>query len=143
MKSNNYNTLNVFEYIKNNKMYMILHNIGRIITLRQPLADRYLNVLPMNTEKSFHPTICSQSSIGLQLNLLFSRLVLDLLTLYSKSSSKLTIEERKVIETSLKTLELDIENFYMGGNETFNVISIQRILSSIIKTQSELIATSS
>lgn len=130
------------EIIRNNKMYMLLHNIGRIYALHQPASDRFLNALPLNTVSNYSELACSETSLGLYFNASIFFIVRDVLILFSKSYGSFNIRERSVVVEQLKELTTTTNDFYVNGNETFNVLTIQRILVLINDIQTALLSKS-
>jgi hypothetical protein len=137
--SNNYNNLLASQLVKNNKMYMILHNIGRLYVIKQPLHDRFLSAIPLDTEKFYNGINCSESSLGLYFNTAISNLVKDTLNLFNQSLGSFSIYERKVITKQLNDFVLKTDNLYINGNETINVIALQRIFILLTEIQSKLL----
>ena len=141
-KSNYFNHLISSELIKNNKMYLLLHNIGRLYAISQPLNDRFINSLPLNIEKFYNGINCSESSIGLYFNTAISNLVKDTLNLFNQSSGSFTIYEKKIITKQLNDFIFQIDDLYINGNETINVITLQRIFLLITEIQTKLLPVS-
>ena len=127
---------------KNNKMYSILHNHGRIYTLTQSNIDRYLSNIPLNIAKNFNGTDCSNSSIGVFFNTNVKNLVKDTLNILNKASATFEIHEREILTKTLENYILDSANLYINGNETVNIITLQRIFSTIYQIQSKLLSIS-
>jgi hypothetical protein len=137
-----YNLINC-STIRNNKMYMILQNVGRIYAMSQPMNDRFLTPIPLNLPKNFQNVECSGSSIGLQLNIILRNLIEDTLSILRNSENTFNIEEREVIFKKLEDYSLLIENMYINGNETINVLTMQRILVNIFELQKRILPTTS
>lgn len=140
--SNTYKTLLVSNLVQNNKMYMLLHNLGRIYALNQPVNDRYLNNITLDIEKFYQGTVCSDSSVGLYLNSSITNIVKDTLNLFNKASGSFTIGEREIYTKELEDFVLESENLYINGNETINIISLQRIFLLITEIQTRLLPVS-
>lgn len=140
--SNFYKTLLSSEVIQNNKMYMLLHNLGRIYALNQPVDDRFLNNISLDTQKFFDGTVCSESSIGLYFNSSIINIVKDTLNLFNQASGSFTIGEREVYTKELQDFVLETENLYLNGNETINIVSLQRIFLLITEIQTRLLPES-
>lgn len=143
LKSNYLNPLNIEIGSRNHDLYVLLHNIGRLYVSKQNSRDIYDQNIPMDLEKNFSTFKCSESSLGLQLNVEIYKLVDDLLKIYTLSNKKIEYggsDDR--IENIIKNLEIDMVNLHLNVNETINVISIQRILDNILEIQSELISQS-
>lgn len=140
--ANSFNNLVSSEIISNNKMYMLLHNIGRLYALNQPPPDRFLNALPLNTVSNYSELACSETTLGLYLNASIFFIVRDILILFSKSFGSFDIRERSVIIHKLDDLAATTNDLYINGNETFNVIAIQRILVLINELQTSLLSKS-
>lgn len=140
--SNRYTNLLATEIIKNDKMYMLLHNIGRLYALSQPTNDRFLNAIPLNTVSYYEDSICSESTLGLYFNSAITSIVKDVLNLYINAYGSFNIHERLVITKKLQDLVSTTNDLYINGNETFNVTSIQRIFVLINEMQSALLPES-
>jgi len=138
-KSNTFNNLTTAETFTNNKMYMILHNVGRLYALQQYPNDRFLNAVPLNLSKSFKSISCNQSSIGLYLNSELSNLIYDTMNISNSSSNSFTITENSVNLSELTLSDYNYNNSYFNGNETVNVITLQRISTNLINLQNKLL----
>lgn len=141
-KSNYFYNLMSSELIKNNRMYLLLHNVGRLYAMRQPLNNRFLNSLPLDIAKFYDGVTCSESSLGLYFNTSISNLVKDTLNLFNQSSGSFSIYERKVISRQLNDFIFQIDDLYINGNETINVITVQRIFLLITEIQTKLLPVS-
>lgn len=142
MTSNSYNNLLFNEYIANGKMYSLLHNVGRLYSLKQPFFDSLLTPFPLDTQKYFDGVKCSESSFGLYFNNSISNLVKDTLNLYNQSAHTFTIYKDRIEPKLLEDISFEIENLYLNGNEAINIISVQRILLLLTEIQSRLISKS-
>jgi hypothetical protein len=140
--SNFYKNLTTATCIKNNKMYMILHNVGRIYVISQPINQRFIDLIPLDLSRKFKKVSCGDTSIGLKLNLIFRNLIEDTLSILRNSSNAVSIEERKLIYEKLEDFALIPENLFMNTNETLNVLMVGRILSEIYKIQAKIIPKS-
>jgi len=141
-KSNYYNNLASSELVKNNKMYILHHNVGRLYAISQNLENRNLENIPNDLEKFFTGVICSESSLGLYFNTAISNLVKDTLNIFNKSSGSFEISEYTVINRELEDILYDVSNLYINGNETINIITLQRIFILITQIQSRLLPVS-
>jgi hypothetical protein len=142
LKSNYYNNLSHQIRLYSNYRYIILHNIGRIYVIKEPLNSGYLSSIPLNLEKSFFGISCSESSFGLYFNNSITNIIKDVLSLYANASKKFNLSINDVKYSELQDLNLEIENLYINGNETFNILSLQRIFKLINDTQKALLSTS-
>jgi hypothetical protein len=138
-KSNNFNNLVVSQTFANNKMYMLLHNVGRLYALQQPVNGRFLNAIPLDLTKSFTSMTCNQSSIGLYINSELSKLIYDLVNMVNSSSSSFIMSELGPILSELQVLDYNYNNLYYNGNETLNVIVLQRISTILTSLQYKLL----
>lgn len=139
IKSNYYNNLVSAHAFANNKMYMIHHNIGRIFALQQPADDRYYNFIPLDLVKYQDSVECSQSSLGVYLNSELSNIVKDISNIYANAFSSFTLSETGVKPTPLNVIPTSSKNLNIQGNETLNVIALQRISTNITNLQSSLL----
>ena len=138
-ESNHFNVLVASQITKNDSMYMLLHNIGRLYALKQPIIDNIFSIIPLNLQKYFNYTKCSESSLGIYINSILSNLVKDTMSLLTNAQGQFNISEYTVIIAELQDIVFDMENMYMNGNETVNVITFQRILTTISNIQSKLL----
>ena len=137
--SNKFNLLDASTTIANDKMYMIFVNSGRLYALNQKMNDRYFTTIPLDLEKYFRGVHASDSSIGLYFNSAISQILKDTLNLYTNITSSFILQDyATLILKELETFELDYKNLYINGNETFNVIAFQRIMTTIMNIQSKL-----
>ncbi len=141
-KSNFYNNLVSTELSKNDKMYMLHQNVGRLYAMHQPPNDRFYNSIPLNLVANFNGTICSESTFGLYFNNSISNIVKDTVNIFIKSYGRFEIGEREVAVQKLNDLVQLTNDLYLNGNETFNVLSLQRIFLLINDLQSSLIPIS-
>lgn len=141
-ESNFYNNLVSTELSKNDKMYMIHQNVGRVYAMHQPPNDRFYNSIPLNLVANFNGTVCSESTFGLYFNNSISNIVKDTVNLFIKSYGKFEIAEREVGVAKLDDLVQLTNDLYLNGNETFNVLSLQRIFLLINDLQASLIPIS-
>lgn len=140
--SDSYNNLLASTLTANNKIYMILHNVGRIFVLNQSTSEMLYNNIPMDLVKNFTGVDCSESSIGLYLNNSLSNVLKDVINIFNKNFGKFTLEERNVIVSEIEDINFNTYNLYINGNETVNVITLQRILGLITNIQSKLLPLS-
>lgn len=144
-ESNEYYNIIALETIKDDNMYMLLHNKGRLYALHQPIENRFYKNIPQDLEKSFTGINCAESSIGLFLNTTMSNIVTDTFNLYNSATNNYDIGEYEIDDYVLPELLInkeDINNLYLNGNETFNTIPVQRIFETLKSIQSNLISTS-
>lgn len=140
--SNKYTNQLVSNIMQNGKMYMILHNIGRIYALNQAMIDRYLNSIPLDLIQYFDGTRCAESSLGLYFNLSLAKILKDTLNIYNKAECSFTLEERQIIPKKIEDFILEAENLYLNGNEIVNVVSLQRIMMTISEVQNKILSVS-
>lgn len=139
-ESNNFNNQTITETIKGSNMHMLVHNKGRLICLKQPIADYLYSVVPSNIQKYFTGLQSSEASLGLYINAIIFTLIKDTLNLLTLSEGQINIEEYEIWVDYLKNVEVDVQNLAMQGNDTINVITLQRILTEIYRIQSNLIS---
>jgi hypothetical protein len=123
-------------------MYMLLHNVGRLYVMKQPISNRFMSSIPLNIEKFYSGISCSESSIGLYFNTSISNLIKDTLNLFNQSSGTFSIYEKKTIVKQLNDFILKTDNLYINGNETINVLTLQRIFILLTEIQSKLLPVS-
>jgi hypothetical protein len=141
--TNSYNNLHTSTSIKNHKMYMLLHNHGRLYAISQPVNDRLLTPIPLNLLQKFDGSTCSNSSIGLELNKMIRTLIDDTIGILQNSANTFNILEREILYKEIEDYNISINNLYMNGNETFNVLTLQRILLQIFEIQQRIIPNAS
>lgn len=142
LKSNNFNNIIVDNQNVGSEFHLFLHNIGRIYALKQSIQDINRRNLPLSLKKSYNGISTSETSFGVYLNANLRKIVEDVITLQQKASKTYTYSSDDVMDTTIKMLQVDIENFYFQGNETFNALAIQRIVKNIIDLQKTLISKS-
>lgn len=140
LPSNKFNNILLKSIPIETTQYLLTHNIGRIYASKLKLENTYLNSVPLNIEKSFSGVYCSESSFGLFFNTTILNLVKDTLRLYYMASEKYSLNQSNISKETLGDLSFEIQNLYLNGNESINVIAIQRILSLINLIQNELIS---
>jgi hypothetical protein len=140
--ANNFNNLTASVDVANNKMYMLLHNVGRLYAMNQSMNDRFYSAIPLNLESFFTDSTCSESSIALYLNSNIANIAKDTLNILSKSNGTFEIYEKSVISKQIEDFILETNNLYLNGNENINITSIQRIMLLILDIQSKILPTS-
>jgi hypothetical protein len=120
--------------------YVLTHNIGRVYASKLDLDATYLNSIPLDIEKSYKGINCSETSFGLFLNYTMSTLVKDTLRLFALAAETYTLSGSTLTKNMVEDIDYEIKNLYINGNESINVVSIQRILSLINDIQNELIS---
>jgi hypothetical protein len=140
LKSNNFNNILVDNQNVGSEFHLFLHNIGRIYALKQPISNLNKENLPISLKKTYNGISKSETSFGLYLNSNLRKIVEDLITLHQKSARSYTYKSNEIIDNSIKNLKIDIENFYMQGNENFNVIVLSRIIKNVVNLQKSLIS---
>lgn len=140
LPSNSFNNILFKSIPKDTNQYLLTHNIGRIYASKLDMSNTYLNSVPLNIEKSYTGTNCSESSFGLFFNVTILNLVKDTLRLYGMAAETYSLSAAGVGKNVLSDLSFEIDNLYLNGNESINIVSIQRILSLINFIQNELIS---
>ena len=138
---NTYNNILPCEVVRNNKMYMLLLNNGRLYAISQPLNDRFTKNINLNVSKNFEPIKCAYSSIGLTTNILISNLIKDTLKIHNKTSEKFIFRENYPISTTISNIYIIPDNLYINGNEPINATTVSRIIELIGNTQTNLLPT--
>lgn len=142
MLSNSYNNLTYNTLQKDGYLYYILHNIGRIYVAKTKKSI-YEAYVPLNVSKNFTKVQCNQSSLGLSFNSAILSLLKDTIniaTLVEKvkpSTGDLENPTYSVVPTP--ELNYELENLFLNGNESINVVSLQRIFILINDLQKKLV----
>ena len=63
-----------------------------------------------------------------------------MLNLYTKSTNYYVIEKNDVIFNKLGEITYEIDNLYLNGNETINILTINRILNLVNNLQKKLLS---
>jgi hypothetical protein len=142
MLSNSYNNLTYTTLQKNGYLYYILHNIGRIY-ISKTRSSLYEAYVPLNVSKNFIQFNCNTSSLGLSFNSAILNLLKDTIniaTLVEKVKSS-TGDLANPTTSTIPTPELqyELENLFLNGNESVNVVSLQRIFTLINDLQKKLV----
>lgn len=141
--ANTYNNLVISSVSKFDKMFMIVHNKGRIYTMFQPMNSRFLNLVPLDLVKYFEYLDCSETSLGVNFNVILSNILKDVLNMFNQSTSSANFTPDGVELTQIANFNLDPVNLHLNGNETVNVVAFQRIMKLITDIQRKLLPTSS
>ena len=137
----NFFTNYMFDSItKSDKNYMFLLNSGRIYPIRQNILNSYLSSVSLDLVKTYDGIRCSDTSFGLFLNKTISYILKDILTLYTKATNSYSIGKNDVFLNKIQEITYDTNNLYMNGNETINVLMLQRILTLLTDLQKQLVA---
>ena len=135
--SNNLNVLAASQITNNDNMYMVLHTIGRLYALKQPISD--IIYIPLDIQKYFTNIAPSESSLGIYINSVLSNLIKDTMILLSNAQGRFSVSISDTTLNELHDITFDMENLYINGNETPNIITLQRILTIISNIQSQLL----
>lgn len=136
----NYFTNYMFDSItKSDKNYMFLLNSGRIYPLRQNISESYSPSISLNLAKSYDGIRCSDTSFGLFFNKTISYILKDILTLYTNATNSYVISKNDVFLKKIQEITYDTNNLYINGNETVNILTLQRILTLLTGLQKQLI----
>jgi hypothetical protein len=138
LDSNNYVNIDSKIFSKKDKQYIILNNSGRLYCFKQNFSDTYYKAINLNVEKQYNDIKCSENSFGLFLNKNIANIIQDILTLYIKAKNSFIISENDVIMDIIKEVDYEFKNLYINGNETVNIISIQRIFTLLNDIQEKL-----
>ena len=141
LKSNFFNNILFKLRFKDNYQYLMTHNIGRVYVSKLSLDDNLLTAIPIDLEKSYNGISCSKSSIGLYLNSAITNIVKDTMKLYTLASHTISYNSGVLEYGAINDLNFEIENLYFHGNETINVVALQRIFYLIADIQRQLIST--
>jgi ABC-type transport system substrate-binding protein len=137
----NFFTNYMFDSItKSDKNYMFLLNSGRIYPIRQNILNSYLSSVSLDLMKTYDGIRCSDTSFGLFLNRTISYILKDVLTLYTNATNSYSIGKNDVFLNKIQEITYDTNNLYMNGNETINVLMLQRILTLLTDLQKQLVA---
>ena len=140
--SNIFNNLVFSEHYSNGNVYTLIHNISRLYPMKNAAASSLFSMIPTTISKNFNGISCSESSMGLYFNSAISNIVKDVLSLYVNAYGTLKFKKDEILVETLNEIEETTNDLYINGNETFNVVSMQRIFSLIDKLQTNLLATS-
>ena len=137
----NFFTNYMFDSItKSDKNYMFLLNSGRIYPIRQNILNSYLSSVSLDLVKTYDGIRCSDTSFGLFLNKTISYILKDILLLYTNATNSYLIGKNDVFLNKIQEITYDTNNLYMNGNETINILSLQRILTLLTDLQKQLVA---
>lgn len=136
----NYFTNYMFDSItKSDKNYLFLLNSGRIYPIRQNITNSYLSAISLDLEKTYGGIRCADTSFGLFFNKTISYISKDILNLYTNATNSYSIGKNDVFLNKIKQITYDTNNLYMNGNETVNVLMLQRVLTLLTDLQKQLI----
>lgn len=137
--SNRFNLISVDITIKNDSIYLLFINYGRVYVVKQPVNDRFYTALNLNITKDEDVLECSSSSFGLYFNTAILGILTDTLRLLSESKHTYIIGENTTTPKEIGNYSLNTTNLFINGNETVNVVALQRILQDILDIQQTLI----
>jgi len=140
LDSNSFTNYMFDSITKSNKNYLLLLNSGRIYPLRQNISNSYLSSVPLNLVKTYDGIRCSDTSFGLFFNKTISYILKDVLTLYTKATNSYLIGKNDLFLNKIREITYDTNNLYMNGNETVNVLMLQRILTLLTDLQKQIVA---
>ena len=140
INANNFHNILFNEIIKSNKNYTLLHNSGRIYALKQPTINNRYSAIDSNIAKNFKNVICGEYSFGMFFNKNLSNILKDVLTLFTKASNSFNFKKDDVLLNNIKTIDYDLNNLRINGNESINTTTMQRIFTLITQIQQKLIS---
>lgn len=137
----NYFTNYMFDSItKADKNYIFLLNSGRIYPLHQKIQNAYSPAISLDLIKNYNGIRCSDTSFGLFFNKTISYILKDILTLYTNATNSYSIGKNDIFLTKIQEITYDTNNLYVNGNESVNVLMLQRILTLLTDLQKQLVA---
>ena len=139
-KANFYNNLMFMSSSKSNKNYIFLHNDGRLYPLAQDIKKYYEHSIDLNTVKYFNGMRCGDVSFGLFFNKNISSILKDILNLYTKATNSFMLNKSDVFLKKIDEISYEVDNLYMNGNESVNIVTTQRIFNLLTNLQKSLIA---
>jgi len=139
--SNRFNLVSADITIKNDSMYLLFINYGRVYVIKQPVNDRFYTALNLDISKDENVLECSSSSFGLYFNTAILNILTDTLRLLSEAKHTYYLTEESATAKEIGNYDLNTTNLFINGNETVNVITLQRILQDILDIQQTLIPT--
>lgn len=139
-ESNNYNNIFFDSITKSNNNYIFMLNVGRLYPLKQNIDNAYLTSISKDLQKYYNGVRCADNSFGLFFNKTMTYILKDILNLYTKATNSYSLSKDDIILSRIKEIDYDINNLYINGNETINVLTLQRILTLIIDIQKNLLA---
>jgi len=140
INANNFHNILFNEITKSNKNYTLLHNSGRIYALKQPTINNRYSAIDSNIAKNFKNVICGEYSFGMFFNKNLSNILKDVLTLFTKASNSFNFKKDDVLLNNIKTIDYDLNNLRINGNESINTTTMQRIFTLITQIQQKLIS---
>jgi hypothetical protein len=141
LDSNSFTNYMFDSIAKSDKNYLFLLNSGRIYPIQQNILNSYFSSVFLDLVKTYDGSIrCSDTSFGLFLNRTISYILKDMLILYTKATNSYSIGKNDVFLNKIQEITYDTNNLYMNGNETINVLMLQRILTLLTDLQKQLVA---
>jgi len=141
LDSNSFTNYMFDSVAKSDKNYLFLLNSGRIYPIQQNILNSYFSSVFLDLVKTYDGSIrCSDTSFGLFLNRTISYILKDMLILYTKATNSYSIGKNDVFLNKIQEITYDTNNLYMNGNETINVLMLQRILTLLTDLQKQLVA---
>jgi hypothetical protein len=141
LDSNSFTNYMFDSIAKSDKNYLFLLNSGRIYPIQQNILNSYFSSVFLDLVKTYDGSIrCSDTSFGLFLNRTISYILKDMLILYTKATNSYSIGKNDVFLNKIQEITYDTNNLYMNGNETINVLMLQRILTLLADLQKQLVA---
>lgn len=146
MRSNYPNILNLTTNVIDDRLHMIIHNIGRIYCFKDiRILQQSIPTLP----KAYNGNLdCDKNYLGLSLNARLNAIITDTVNLYNNTS---VIVKTSVIgdtkhadlivyrDKLAKDIDVSIQDFYLHENESINTASLQRVFLSIYELQKNII----
>ncbi len=136
---NLYENINYAADMTNGRMYLLVHNKGRLYIMKQDMEDRFLAGVDVDLPKFYREFICSTTSAGLNINIILSNILKDTLNIYNKAYNSFAIDENQVNQISLGPVEFNNNDLIINGNETLNSVAFQRIVETITDIQGVLV----
>lgn len=146
MKSNYPNILNLTTNVINDRLHMIIHNIGRIYCFKD---IKILSQSIPNLNKVYVGNLtCDKNYLGLSINARLNAIITDTVNLFNNTS---VIAKTSIIgdakhadlivyrDKLAKTDNLNVQDFYVHENESVNTLSLQRVIAGVYNLQQSII----
>lgn len=139
MKSNSFNPLHINLKSYNDKIYSILHCVGRIYVAFHDIEEFYSKNISKSLAKTFMGVKCSESSFGIHFNNICFEILTDTYNILLKANKLISKENGGVAYQLIQDTITEIKDMKIHSNETINTISLQRILDNIFEIQKNLL----
>ena len=144
LKSNNFNNLNIHEVQNQTDTFTFIHNIGRIYLGTSKTL--YNNLVPLNLDNNYRPTLSPESSLGISLNSQLQAILKDTLNVFYNLN---TVIKQNIVEgipilqnyEAPLSININLKDFEFHENEEISYTTVSRVFNKLYQLQLDIYNT--